>query len=73
MKVVMRIGPCLVATLLVMGCSNEQVYDSIQQHQRMECARLPQSQFERCMQDYSTSYRTYKRENKERSATQSGP
>lgn len=52
----------LVLLLLLSGCSNQQVYDAIQENRRLECAKLPQPQYEKCMQDYDMSYRDYRRE-----------
>ena len=48
-------------TLLLIGCSDKQIYNSVQENRRMECGKLPQNQYEECMRDYSTSYEDYER------------
>ena len=44
------------------ACSNEQIYNTVQHNQRLECGKLPQAQYEECMRDYDTSYDEYERE-----------
>jgi len=48
--------------LILLGCSNKQIYNSVQENRRMECGKLPQNQYEDCIRDYSTSYEDYERE-----------
>lgn len=50
----------VLAGILMAGCSNEQVYNAIQENQRLECAKLPDSRYADCMRELSTSYREYK-------------
>jgi uncharacterized protein YcfL len=58
----MKIRLLSLITLLLIGCSNKQIYNSVQENQRMECGKLPQNQYEECMREYSTSYEEYERE-----------
>ena len=52
----------LIITLLLMGCSNQQIYTAVQENRRIECSKLPQGQYEKCMSDYDTPYEEYERE-----------
>jgi len=52
----------LVLSLCLLGCSNEQVYNAIQENRRLECAKLPQPQYDKCMRDYDVSYGDYQRQ-----------
>lgn len=64
-------GPALkpycswIIALLLTGCSNQQLYNAIQENRRMECGKLPQNQFEECMRDYDTSFQEYERDREE--------
>ena len=58
----MRISPVLTVSLILIGCSNEQLYTAVQENRRVECGKLPQVQFEECMSEYDTSYEEYYRE-----------
>ena len=61
----MKIFLCLFLTVLIIGCSNKAVYDNIQMNNRNECKKLPQSQYEDCMEKANKSYEEYERERKE--------
>ena len=52
----------LSCTLALAACSNRQVYDAIQDNQRLECAKLQGSQYEECMKQVSQPYDEYRRE-----------
>ncbi|OFE12160.1 hypothetical protein PHACT_02610 [Pseudohongiella acticola] len=53
----------IVACLLALsGCSNRGVYEGIQASNRLECHRLPPSQFDDCMQRANKSFNEYERE-----------
>jgi hypothetical protein len=58
----MRISLSLITVILIAGCSNEQIYNSMQENQRMECGKLPGAQYEECMREFNTSYKEYERE-----------
>lgn len=47
------------------GCTQRQVYDAVQQNRQLECQKLPQGQYEQCMEQYSEPYDAYTRERKE--------
>lgn len=52
-----------VSTLLVSGCTSQQLYATGQGWQRNECNKLlDQSERERCMRQADTSYDDYKRQ-----------
>ncbi len=48
--------------LLLAGCSNRQIYESVQADQRRKCQLLPETQIEECLQRHSQTYREYLRE-----------
>ncbi|MCB1701777.1 MAG: hypothetical protein H6985_12075 [Pseudomonadales bacterium] len=50
---------------MVPACSNEQVYNAIQQNRQLECQKLPGTQYEECMREFSQPYKDYKRERDE--------
>ena len=58
------IGLTLFVSLLY-GCSNQAAYETVQQSQKNECAKLPQGQYEDCMHEVDTSYDDYERERQE--------
>lgn len=55
----------LVASWLVQACSQQQVYDAVQQNRQLECQKLPGTQYEECMKQYSEPYKEYERERQE--------
>ncbi len=56
--------PILLAAALA-ACSNQQLYTAVQERERQECAKLPQVQYEECMQEIQGSYDEYAREREE--------
>ena len=58
----MRLSVYFMITLLLMGCSNRQIYTAVQENRRLECSKLPQGQYEKCMSEYDTPYEEYERE-----------
>ena len=58
MKIIFGVGFLSV----LIGCSNQLIYENIQHHQREECAKQPPSQYEECMAAASKSYDEYQRE-----------
>ncbi|OUS27638.1 hypothetical protein A9Q99_14465 [Gammaproteobacteria bacterium 45_16_T64] len=61
----MKVLFALSVILLMAGCSNKAVYDNIQLNMKNECRTLPQSQYEECMEDASTSYEEYEENRQE--------
>jgi hypothetical protein len=58
----MKLSSLLIIALLLIGCSHKQIYTAVQENRRVECSKLPQSQYENCMSEYDTSYEEYERE-----------
>jgi hypothetical protein len=44
------------------GCSNQQVYNAIQESQRVDCQQYPDTRYEECMQQLDKSYQDYEEE-----------
>ena len=55
----------LFAVPLLSACTNQQLYNGIQQNQQLECQKLPGSQYEKCMQEVSEPYEAYQRDYEE--------
>jgi len=55
----------VVMLLLASGCSNRAIYEGIQAGNRNDCARLPPSQYDACMENASKTYDEYRREREE--------
>ncbi|MHA7815022.1 MAG: hypothetical protein ACX93N_00975 [Pseudohaliea sp.] len=60
----MRPGSALLLGLCfcAVGCSNQQLYDAIQESQRVDCQRYPDSRYEECMQQLDKPYEAYEQE-----------
>lgn len=56
----------MTVALSAMACSNKQIYTAVQENQRLECRKLPQVQYDRCMEQLKTPYEDYERERKAR-------
>lgn len=52
----------LLFGLAMYGCSSRQMYDSMQNRQRIECEQLPPSEYDECMKGATMPYDTYKME-----------
>lgn len=58
----MKLSLFLMIALFLTGCSNKQIYTAVQENRRVECSKLPQDQYEKCMSEYETPYDEYERE-----------
>lgn len=54
----------LVIFCVVAGCSNQQVYENIQQNNKNACTKLPPSQYEECIEKNEKSFEEYERDRK---------
>lgn len=62
----MKIAPVsLLAPLLLVGCSNQSLYNSIQANQQEECRKQPPGQQEQCFARIDTDYEEYERQRQE--------
>jgi len=61
----MKIYLVTVVVLLIVACSNKAIYDNIKLNNRNDCAKLPQSQYDECMERANKSYDEYERKRKE--------
>jgi hypothetical protein len=55
----------LVLPLLLLaslGCSNRQIYSAIQEGQRVDCQKYPDTRYEQCMEQLETPYDEYEAE-----------
>lgn len=52
----------MLLVLLCVACSNQEIYNTVQHNNELECSKLPQSQFEKCMAEVDQSYENYERE-----------
>lgn len=51
-----------LAVFSMAGCSQRELYDSLQEYQKNECMKLPETQYEDCVGSADKSYHTYKNE-----------
>ena len=58
----MREAVLLSFLLGLTGCSNQQVYNAIQDSQKVECQKYPDTRYEECMQQLATPYEEYEAE-----------
>ncbi len=54
-----------IAFLMVIGCSSRGAYEGIQVSNRVECSKLPPSQYDECMENANISYDEYERKRQE--------
>ncbi|QIL91040.1 hypothetical protein GNX18_15610 [Microbulbifer sp. SH-1] len=54
-----------IAATALAACSNQQLYDGIQQNRIQHCERYPDSQYAQCVAQYQKDYREYERERQE--------
>lgn len=56
----------LIALLLITAgmtaCSSKQVYDGMKMRNEIDCRKLPDSQYQECMDAQKKDYETYKQE-----------
>jgi len=52
----------LLLSLCATACSNQQVYHAIQDSQRVDCQRYPDTRYEECIQQLDTPYEDYAEE-----------
>jgi len=55
----------LMTIISITGCGNRAIYDNIQLNNRHDCAKLPISQYDECMERASKSYDEYEKERQE--------
>ena len=55
----------LLSCLLLCSCSNREIYNIIQAHEKNECIKLPRTQQQECRERTSISYDDYKNSTKE--------
>jgi hypothetical protein len=59
-----RVRPLVIVLSLVLlhACSDRQVYDALQNRQKVLCQEAPRSEYQKCMDEANESYDTYKKE-----------
>lgn len=65
----MRYLTIFLPLVLLQACTNREVYDALQNRQKVLCQEQPKSEYEKCMQQADESYDTYK---KNREAVETG-
>lgn len=61
----MKVKLVIVIFLIIAGCSSRGAYEGIQTSNRFECAKLPPSQYDECINNANKSYDKYERDRKE--------
>jgi len=55
----------MLMLMLIVGCSNRQIYDSIQANQKNECLKQSMLEYEGCMERINKPYDKYEGERQE--------
>jgi hypothetical protein len=55
----------IICVIAISACSNRHIYDAVQHNNELECGKLPQAQYEQCMEEISQSYEEYQRDREE--------
>lgn len=64
--VVIKITFITLVLITFTGCTNKELYESIQpKYNESECRKLPPHQYEKCINQKAKSYKEYKREREE--------
>lgn len=54
-----------IPVLLLMACSNDQIYRALQNREKVACDSMPQSEYDQCVRNTGKPYKTYESERKE--------
>lgn len=54
-----------ITTIFLTACSQKAVYDNIQLNNRIQCDKVPLSEYDACMERASKSYEDYERQRRE--------
>lgn len=65
MSLLVNLRYALVLTLCCAACSNQELYETIQQNRQQECLKLPQSQVQECLREAEESFEDYQRAREE--------
>jgi hypothetical protein len=65
----MRYLAVLLPLVLLQACTNREVYEALQNRQKVLCQEQPKSEYGKCMQQADESYDAYK---KNREAVEAG-
>jgi hypothetical protein len=65
----MRYLAIFLPLVLLQACTDREVYEALQNRQKVLCQEQPKSAYEKCMQQTDESYDTYK---KDREAVETG-
>ncbi len=55
----------ILLIIYIQACSSRQVYDSIQHSQKLECQKVPYSEYDECIERTNESYDNYKQKREE--------
>lgn len=55
----------LLSILFVPGCSSRQWYETVHQNQRLQCQKVPYSEYAECMERANETYDSYKQKRDE--------
>jgi len=55
----------VISIILVSACSTRAWYETVHQNQKLQCQKLPPSEYAECMEQASETYDKYKRKRDE--------
>ena len=60
-----RISVIYICASLLIACTNQEIYDAVQENRQQECQKLPPSAYEECIKQHSEPYDGYERRRQE--------
>lgn len=55
----------MVLVMLLQACSSRQLYETVHQNQRIQCQKVPYSEYAECMERANETYDEYTRKREE--------
>lgn len=55
----------IVLVMLLQACSSRQLYETVHQNQRLQCQKVPYSEYAECMERANETYDEYQRKRKD--------
>jgi hypothetical protein len=51
----------LLVLVTLTACTDQQIYEAVQNNQQLECQQYPDTRYEECMRQSGTPYKDYKK------------
>jgi hypothetical protein len=60
-KPLLKLLAIALAATILLACTHEELYETTQGNQKLNCQKLPDDQYEQCIKDANQSYEDYER------------